>query len=67
MKANELRGMTRNEVLHRMDELYQELFNLRFQRATRQLADTNRIRVVRRDIARAKTVLRELELEGEVQ
>lgn len=67
MKAQELRGMTRNEVLHRLDELYQELFNLRFQLATRQLADTSRVRQVRRDIARAKTIVRELELKAEVQ
>jgi len=67
MKAAELRDSTREELLQRVDELYQELFNLRFQFATRQLADTSRLRQVRRDIARAKTVLRELELMAEVE
>ena len=42
------------------------MFNLRFQMATRQLADTSRVRQVRRDIARVKTALRELELQAEV-
>ena len=67
MKAAELRDSTREELLQRVDELYQELFNLRFQSATRQLADTSRLGQVRRDIARAKTVLRELELRAEVE
>lgn len=67
MKAAELRDSTREELLQRIDELYQELFNLRFQSATRQLADTSRLRQVRRDIARAKTVSRELELRAEVE
>lgn len=67
MKAQELRDQSREEVSARLDELYQELFNLRFQLATRQLENTARIRQVRRDIARARTVLQELERGGEVQ
>ena len=67
MRAEELRAMTREELGQSLHELYQELFNLRFQSATEQLADSSRIRQVRRDIARAKTVLRELELGAEVQ
>ncbi|MBM3188700.1 MAG: 50S ribosomal protein L29 [Chloroflexi bacterium] len=67
MKAQELRELSRQEILTRLDELYQELFNLRFQMATRQLTNNSRMRQVRRDIARAKTVLRELELMAEVQ
>jgi len=67
VKAQELREMTRNELQARVDELYQELFNLRFQLATRQLENTERLRQVRRDIARAHTVLREMEQSGEVQ
>lgn len=66
MKAHELRNMERGELLHKLDELYQELFNLRFQAATRQLSDANRIGQVRRDIARAKTVLHELDMMAEV-
>jgi large subunit ribosomal protein L29 len=46
----------------RLRELNEELFRLRFQFATRQLTNTSRIRVVRRDIARAKTLQRQQEL-----
>jgi len=58
--------MTRGELEHRLDELYQEQFNLRFQMASRQLSDTSRIREVRREIARVKTVLSELAQDAEV-
>jgi large subunit ribosomal protein L29 len=67
MTGEELRAMTREELQHKLDELYEELFNLRFQAATRQLSNTSRVRQVRRDIARAKTILREMELKAEVQ
>ncbi len=60
MKAQELRAMSREELSQKLNELYQELFNLRFQMVTRQLSNTSRVRQVRRDIARAKTILREL-------
>jgi len=63
MKAQELRAMERDELTRSLDELYQELFNLRFQAATRQLSNTARIREVKRDIARIKTVLTETEVE----
>jgi len=62
-----MRDMTREELQHYADVLYQEQFNLRFRAATRQLENTSRLRDVRREIARAKTVLRETELGGEVQ
>jgi large subunit ribosomal protein L29 len=67
MRDSELYGLSREELSQRLDELYQEMFNLRFQMATRQLADTSRVRQVRRDIARVKTALRELELRAEVR
>lgn len=67
MKASELREMTREELRQRLDELYQEQFNLRFQVATRQIENTSRFRQVRQDIARVKTLMRELELDAEVQ
>ncbi|MDQ0340194.1 large subunit ribosomal protein L29 [Caldalkalibacillus uzonensis] len=62
MKANELRNMTTAEIEQKIAALKEELFNLRFQLATGQLDNTARIRQVRKDIARAKTVLREREL-----
>ncbi len=67
MNAKQLRDMTVPELQHSLDELYQEQFNLRFQTSTRQLENTSRIRQVRRDIARIKTVLRERELQIEEQ
>jgi len=67
MKSSELHGLSQEELSQWLDELYQEMFNLRFQMATRQLADTSRVRQVRRDIARVKTALRELELQAEVR
>jgi large subunit ribosomal protein L29 len=59
MKAAELRQLTVDELRHRLDETYQELFNLRFQLASKQLADTSRIRQVKRDVARLQTELRQ--------
>ena len=51
------------ELNRRLDDLYQELFNLRFQWSTRQLKSSARMTQVRRDIARVKLVMRERELE----
>lgn len=62
MKASELRGMVSAELATKLDESYQELFNLRFQRATGKLTNTARVGQVRKDIARMKTILREREL-----
>ncbi len=62
MKAGELRGMASAELATKLDESFQELFNLRFQRATGKLTNTARTRQVRVDIARIKTILREREL-----
>jgi len=59
MKAAEMRQMTTDELRRRLDETYQELFNLRFQLATKQLSDTSRIRQVKRDVARLHTLLKE--------
>lgn len=63
MKAHEIRTLTTEEIQARLEEAYQELFNLRFQLAAQQLKDPNRITAVKRDIARMKTILRERELE----
>jgi|WetSurMetagenome_2_1015567.scaffolds.fasta_scaffold706404_2 large subunit ribosomal protein L29 len=66
MKLSEIRGMNTQELVTKLDELYQEKFNLRFQASTKQLANTNRMRQVRREIARIKTVITEIELQAEV-
>lgn len=59
MNAEELRQKTADQLNVEMVSLYREHFNLRVQRATGQLASPARMRVVRRNIARIKTVLRE--------
>ncbi len=64
MKAQEIRSMSSEELMQKLDEAYHELLNLRFQLSRGQLEDTNRIREVKRDIARIKTILRERELWG---
>jgi large subunit ribosomal protein L29 len=55
-----LRGMTADQLQEELLKLKKEQFNLRFQQATSQLQNTGRVSVVRRDIARIKTVLREM-------
>lgn len=62
MKANELKSKTVSELNGLLVDLKTELFNLRFQLATGQLDNTSRINIVKKDIARVKTVLRENEL-----
>jgi large subunit ribosomal protein L29 len=62
MKAKELAELTTAEIEQKLRSLKEELFNLRFQKATGQLENPARIRQVRKDIARVKTVLREREL-----
>lgn len=61
MKANEFSAMTMEELIAKVKELKSELFNLRFQLATGQLQNTMQITAVKRDIARAKTILRQKE------
>jgi large subunit ribosomal protein L29 len=65
-KAAELRGLPDDELLARIESAKEELFNLRFQLATGQLDNTTRLRELKRDVARAATVLRERELEHEL-
>ncbi len=62
MKAREAHQLSDQELNQRLREAYQELFNLRFQKATRELTNFARIRLVKKDIARMKTILREREL-----
>ncbi len=65
MKGKELQALTEADLERRLEELRQELFNLRFQYATRRLTNTARIRDVRRDIARIQTRQRQLALLAE--
>jgi large subunit ribosomal protein L29 len=57
MDANELRNNTPDQLKDQLVTLKKEAFNLRFQQATGQLASTARMREVRRDVARVKTIL----------
>ena len=59
MKANELRAKNGDELQKELNELLRAQFGLRMQHATQQLANTSQIRKVRRDIARARAVIRE--------
>ncbi len=59
MDAGTLRGMDDAALKKQLDDLYQELFNLRFQRAAGQQPNFNRLTQVKRDIARVKTIQRE--------
>ena len=63
MKANEIRKMSSEELNNKVNELKNELFNLRFRLATGQLDNPSSIKNVKRDIARVKTIIRERELE----
>ncbi len=67
MKAKEIREKTVSELNQSLVELKTELFNLRFQLATGELDNPLRINKVKKDIARVKTILRERELNVNVQ
>ena len=62
MKAKNFKEMTSEELNAKLKSLKQELFNLRFSNATGQLANPMQLNVVKRDIARVKTILTEREL-----
>jgi large subunit ribosomal protein L29 len=66
-KATELRELPDEELLSRIEGAKEELFNLRFQLATGQLDNPSRLREVRHDMARIATILREREIETELE
>ena len=65
-KVREIRDLGEDELMERLESLKEELFNLRFQLATGQLDNPMRIKQVRHEIARILTVLREREIEAEL-
>jgi large subunit ribosomal protein L29 len=67
MKPSEIRALGSEEISSKLADAREELMKLRFQQVTGQLTDTSRLRIVRRDIARMETILREqtAEVEGE--
>ena len=64
MKANEVRKMSAAELETKLVDLKKDLFQLRLQHATNQLENPGKIAEVKKDIARVKTILRELQLAG---
>lgn len=62
MKTSELREMSLEEVTGKLDDLQEEVFNLRFQHVSGQLTNPIRLRQARREIAQVHTILRENEL-----
>ncbi|HEY8349683.1 MAG TPA: 50S ribosomal protein L29 [Clostridiales bacterium] len=64
MKASELRNMTQEELQKELNELKSELFKLRFQLVTNQLENPMKLRDVKKNIARVKTVMREREIKS---
>jgi len=62
-KGTELRDLSDDELAQRLDEAKEELFNLRFQNVTGQLDNPMRIKVMRHEVARIMTVMREREIE----
>ena len=64
MRANELREMTMEELKLKEEDLREELFNLRFQKAMNRLENPMKIKEVKRDIAQVKTIVREKALEA---
>ena len=63
MKTKEIRELTTEEINKKIAESKEELFNLRFQQATKKKEKPSRIRELRHEVARLKTVLREREIE----
>ena len=64
MKANEMRELGLKELESRLVDLKQEMFNLRFQHASGQLENPRKLGQTRKEIARAKTIIRETQLKG---
>lgn len=62
MKSSEIRDMTGEEIQRKVNDLKEELFNLRFQHGAGQLENPQKMKQVKRDIARCRTIAREAEL-----
>jgi large subunit ribosomal protein L29 len=62
MKAKDLKEMTKEELLKKKKDTKEELFNLRFQHSTGQLENTARLKLLKKDVAKIETILRQKEL-----
>ena len=64
MKASEIKELSQDERQRKLEDLKEELFNLRFQHESGQLENTGKLKKTKRDIARVKTILRESSLKN---
>ncbi len=62
MKSKDLKEMTKEELLKKKKDTKEELFNLRFQHSTGQLENTARLKLLKKDVAKIETILRQKEL-----
>ena len=65
MKASEIKDLSMEEMLRKLDDLKEEFFNLRFQHETGQLENPQKMKQTKRDIARVKTLIKQSELNKE--
>jgi large subunit ribosomal protein L29 len=63
VRPEDIRELTEDEILARIEEVQEEIFRLRFRGATQQLENPKLLQTLRRDVARMKTILRERELQ----
>jgi large subunit ribosomal protein L29 len=66
MKINDIREMKNEELKHQLDEEQKNLIDLRFQQQLKQLTNTSKLKQVKKDVARMKTVLREREIAEQI-
>ena len=67
MKTSEIRELSPEEMQQKVDDLRQELFNLNFQHGSGQLENPQKLKQSKRDIARLKTIIREVSIKQETQ
>jgi large subunit ribosomal protein L29 len=67
VKINEIKNLNRSELKQKEVSLNQEIFNLKFQKSTGQLGNTSMIEKTKKDLARVKTVIKEIELSKETE
>ena len=67
MKTSEIRELSLEEMQQKVDDLRQELFNLNFQHGSGQLENPQKLKQAKRDIARLKTIIREVSIKQETQ
>ncbi|UCE53245.1 MAG: 50S ribosomal protein L29 [Desulfobacterales bacterium] len=67
MKASEIRELSLEEMRRKADDLREELFNLNFQHETGQLENSQKLKQTKRDVARIKTIMREVTLKQETE